>query len=51
MPVTDMLLGAAEQNDQAAFDMVTVWGHSYDGQTGANAKESDQGDGFHMRLP
>ena len=36
MPVTDMLLGAAEQNDQSAFDMVTVWGHSYDGQTGSN---------------
>ena len=36
MPVTDLLLGAAEKNDHAAFDMVTVWGHSYDGQTGAN---------------
>ncbi len=36
MPVTDALLGAAEQDKQAAFDMVTIWGHSYDGQTGSN---------------
>jgi pimeloyl-ACP methyl ester carboxylesterase len=36
MPVTDMLLDAAENNDHAAFDMVTLWGHSRDGQTGSN---------------
>ena len=36
MPVADMLLDAAERNDHAAFDMVTLWGHSRHGQTGAN---------------
>ncbi len=36
MPVADVLLDAAENNDHAAFDMVTLWGHSRDGQTGAN---------------
>ncbi|MFQ5617827.1 MAG: alpha/beta fold hydrolase [Rhodospirillales bacterium] len=36
MPVTDMLLDAAKNNDHAAFDMVTLWGHSRDGQTGSN---------------
>ena len=36
MPVTEMLLDAAENNDPAAFDMVTLWGHSRDGQTGSN---------------
>ena len=36
MPVTEMLLDAAENNDPAAFDMVTLWGHSRHGQTGAN---------------
>ena len=36
MPVADMLLDAAERDDHAAFDMVTLWGHSRDGQTGAN---------------
>ena len=36
MPVADMLLDAAERDDHAAFDMVTLWGHSRQGQTGAN---------------
>ncbi len=36
MPVADMLLDAAERDDHAAFDMVTLWGHSRDGQIGAN---------------
>lgn len=36
MPVTEMLLDAAENQDHTAFDMVTLWGHSYDGQTGSN---------------
>ncbi len=36
MPVADMLLDAARANDPAAFDMVTLWGHSRAGQTGAN---------------
>ena len=36
MPVADMLLDAAENNDHAAFDMVTLWGHSRAGQTGCN---------------
>ncbi len=36
MPVADMLLDAAMNDDPAAFDMVTLWGHSRDGQTGSN---------------
>ena len=36
MPVAGRLLDAAERDDHAAFDMVTLWGHSRDGQTGAN---------------
>ena len=32
MPVTDALLSAAEAGHHAAFDMVTLWGHSRDGQ-------------------
>ncbi|MGI9522444.1 MAG: alpha/beta fold hydrolase [Hyphomicrobiaceae bacterium] len=36
MPVAEFLLNAAKNNDHDAFDMVTIWGHSYDGQTGAN---------------
>ncbi len=36
MPVTDILLDAARKNDPRAFDMVTLWGHSRDGQTGSN---------------
>jgi pimeloyl-ACP methyl ester carboxylesterase len=36
MPVTGPLLDAAEANDHSAFDMVTLWGHSRDGQVGGN---------------
>ncbi len=36
MGVTDLLLNAAKENDHSAFDMVTLWGHSQDGQNGAN---------------
>ena len=36
MPVAGRLLDAAKADDNAAFDMVTLWGHSRDGQTGAN---------------
>ncbi len=36
MPVTEMLLDAAENDDPAAFDMVTLWSHSRGGQTGAS---------------
>ena len=36
MPVADVLLDAAENNDPQAFQMVTLWGHSRDGQTGSN---------------
>ncbi len=36
MPVADMLLDAAHNDDHAAFDMVTLWGHSRAGQTGSN---------------
>ncbi len=36
MPVTGPLLDAAEADDHSAFDMVTLWGHSRDGQVGGN---------------
>ena len=36
MPVAGRLLDAAKANDHAAFDMVTLWGHSRHGQTGFN---------------
>ena len=36
MPVTDALLSAAEAGDHSAFDMVTLWGLSRDGQVGGN---------------
>ncbi len=36
MPVAGVLLDAAEKDDPAAFDMVTLWGHSRGGQTGAS---------------
>ncbi len=37
MPVAAALLGAAEANDRAAYDMVTVWGHSKRAQIGGGA--------------
>jgi pimeloyl-ACP methyl ester carboxylesterase len=36
MPVTDALLAAAKADDHGAFDMVTLWGLSRDGQMGGN---------------
>ena len=36
MPVADSLLSAAADYRHAAFDMVTLWGHSRDGQMGSN---------------
>ncbi len=36
MPVTAALLSAAGANKHSAFDMVTLWGHSRDGQVGSN---------------
>ena len=36
MPVAAPLLSAAEADKHAAFDMVTLWGHSRDGQVGSN---------------
>ncbi len=36
LPVTGALLDAARRDDHASFDMVTLWGHSRDGQIGAN---------------
>ena len=36
MPVAEPLLSAAEAADHAAFDMITIWGHSRDGQVGGN---------------
>ena len=36
MPVTERLLSAAEDNDQAAVDMANTWSHSARGQIGAN---------------
>ncbi len=34
MPVAPPLLAAAENNNHAALDMLTIWGHSYAGQVG-----------------
>ena len=34
MPVADALLDNARANDHAAFDMVTIWGHSRSAQIG-----------------
>ncbi len=36
MPVADGLLSAAAADDHSAFDMVTLWGLSRDGQVGGN---------------
>ncbi len=36
MPVAAPLLSAAEADDHSAFDMVTLWGHSRNGQIGGN---------------
>ena len=35
MPVADVLLDAAEQNQHAAFDMINIWGHTI-GQIGGH---------------
>ena len=35
MPVTDALMGAAEANEHAAFDMINIWGHTI-GQIGGH---------------
>lgn len=37
MPVSDALLDNAEENDHAAIDMLTFWGHSRAAQLGGNA--------------
>ena len=34
MGVADMLQGAADENDPAAYDMITIWGHSMAAQVG-----------------
>ena len=34
MPVSDVLLNAAMDNDQAAVDMTNVWSHSAKGPVG-----------------
>ena len=36
MGVSDELLGAAERNEHAAFDMVNIWGHAVDSQIGGS---------------
>jgi len=36
MPVTEMLLDAAQDNSHDAFDMVNTWSHSASGQMGGN---------------
>ena len=36
MPVTEMLLSAAEANDHDAIDMANTWSHSSFGQMGGN---------------
>lgn len=37
MPVTDVLLDSAQENDAAAYDMANVWSHSKQAQRGANS--------------
>ncbi len=36
MPVSEPLLAAAKANDPAAYDMITLWGHSRSSQIGGN---------------
>jgi pimeloyl-ACP methyl ester carboxylesterase len=36
MPVADVLLDAARENQHAAFDMINVWGHAVRSQLGGN---------------
>jgi pimeloyl-ACP methyl ester carboxylesterase len=36
MPVSDALLDAARNNDHAAIDMITLWGHGFGAQIGGN---------------
>ena len=36
MPVGDALLNAAKDNDQAAIDMVSIYGHAYQSRLGGN---------------
>ncbi|MBJ50690.1 MAG: alpha/beta hydrolase [Gammaproteobacteria bacterium] len=36
MPVTDVLLNAAADNDHAAIEMINTWSHSSQGKVGAN---------------
>lgn len=37
MQVTDLLMGAAERNENAAFEMANAWSHSSRGKLGSNA--------------
>ena len=37
MPVTDVLLNAAADNDHAAIEMINTWSHSFQGKVGANS--------------
>lgn len=37
MPVTEVLLDAAKDNDSAAYAMANFWSHSHQGKLGANA--------------
>lgn len=50
MAVSDMLLDAAKRDDHAAFDMVTLWGHSKPGQTGGNTNPGLWMTGTGLRL-
>ena len=50
MAVSDDLLAAAKADDPAAFDMITIWGHSRAGQTGGNTAPGMWMTGNGMRL-
>lgn len=50
MAVSDELLNAAKADDHAAFDMVTIWGHSRTGQLGGNSAPGMWITGDGMRL-
>ena len=50
MPVSDPLLDAARDNDHAAIDMVTLWGHGFGAQIGGNTAPGMWMTGAGMRL-
>jgi pimeloyl-ACP methyl ester carboxylesterase len=50
MPVGDALLGAAREDNHAAFDMLNIWGHSATAQLGGNTVPGMWMTGAYVRL-